>query len=109
MPVFVANNSECNDQANKTKYTIKEEICVGNIIEPKSRFTNCLGNPGSFLICQRKTSCDWYLAGVKTSGKVCSGKEQEYAKFARISDVERSIEEIVSSKKQNEEKVDAQF
>nr|XP_039253306.1 coagulation factor IX-like [Styela clava] len=86
LPLKITNNSNCLHHVgiNDDKGT----ICAGN---PNMDYKSCLGNSGGFLVCQRKNSCNWYLAGVKIKGKACAGPREDFTKFFKMGIFESGI------------------
>ena len=77
--VKVADVRECkrtyDDLPTVSKVRIEDHICGGeHLSELKNMTDTCQGDSGGPLMCQRCTSCNWYIAGIVSFGLPQCGK-----------------------------------
>jgi len=63
----------------------------------QKRKIECPGEVGGVLVCQRRHSCDWYVAGVASFGDSCHKRYQPgYISFANVTSLEQWIKRRMS-------------
>nr|XP_039271839.1 plasma kallikrein-like [Styela clava] len=76
------------------QYLTKETLCGGLI---KGKADTCLGDSGGPLMCQRCSSCSWYLAGVTSFGPEDCGQNIAPGVFTNVVEYENWIESHIKS------------
>nr|XP_039272367.1 uncharacterized protein LOC120346648 [Styela clava] len=69
-------------------------ICAGSVL---GGVDTCAGDSGGPLMCQRCTSCSWYLAGVTSFGSDNCGLPKHPGVYTNVVEYEPWIRSIVSS------------
>ncbi|XP_039266278.2 uncharacterized protein LOC120341783 isoform X1 [Styela clava] len=92
-PVQVTNRGSCKMAESKRRLE-KNMLCVSH--EKYIKQGDCQGSSGGPLVCQRCSSCDWYVAGLASEGKDCNTVKSGSA-FTSVSIYEAWIRKIIGA------------